>query len=104
MNHETQDFRELKFVCPKCGANSLQAEASGYLDIDHVYDDGVFEFGDMNPDDISDYQCGECGYKLEFSEDMTLSEWLMTHCSQDDPDAGDTSDQAAEVSPSESDK
>ncbi len=97
MNHETKDFRELKFVCPKCGASSLCAEASGYLAIDHVYDDGVFEFGDMNSDDISDYQCGKCGYKLEFSEDMTLSEWLMTHCSQDEPGAEESSDRASEV-------
>lgn len=38
MNQETKKLRELKYVCPKCGANSLRAEASGYLDIDRVYD------------------------------------------------------------------
>ncbi len=38
---ESETKRELRFVCPECGANSLCSKATGYLDIDHVYDDGV---------------------------------------------------------------
>ncbi len=106
MNQETREPRELMFVCPICKGNSLRAEASGYLDIHHVYDDGVFEFKDMDSDDIKEidaFQCRECGYQLDLSGEVGLSTWLQLFCSQDEPDAGQSEDQASEVPPSESD-
>lgn len=87
MNQETKDFRELKFVCPKCGANSLRAEVSGYLDIEHVYESGLFTWGQLYPEEIGEYRCRECGYQLELSEDVGLQEWLMSRCNQTEPDA-----------------
>lgn len=102
MNQEAKEFRELKFVCPQCGANSLRGEASGYLHINHVYDNGVFEFGDMNPEEIEQidyYHCAECGYLLELTEDVGLAEWLMTHCSQEDSDPGQPDEHDSRMPP-----
>ena len=104
MNQETRITRELRFVCPECGGNSLYAEASGYLDIDHVYDDNVFTWGDFTPEEMSDYRCRHCGYLLEMSEDVGLPEWLITHCIQDDAGAVQSEDHVLEVPESESDK
>lgn len=80
---ESEKKRELRFVCPECGANSLCSEASGYLNIDHVYENGVFTWGDMRPEEISEYFCRECGYELEFEEDEGIVEWLIAHCDQE---------------------
>jgi hypothetical protein len=42
MSDEIEKTRELKFKCPGCESNKLRASAAGWLEIDHVYDDGVF--------------------------------------------------------------
>jgi predicted RNA-binding Zn-ribbon protein involved in translation (DUF1610 family) len=80
---EFKKMRELRFVCPKCGGNSLTAVASGYLDIEHVYDNGVFTWGVLRPEEIGDYHCSECGYEIEFGECDSIVEWLVAHCDQE---------------------
>jgi predicted RNA-binding Zn-ribbon protein involved in translation (DUF1610 family) len=84
MNHETESSRELRFVCPECGSNSLWAYSQGRLEIEHVYDSGVITWDRMRPDEMREYHCGECGYELEFGEDQGIVEWLIAHCKQDE--------------------
>lgn len=87
MNHETESSRELTFVCPECGSNSLWTYSQGCLEMDHVYDSGVITWDRMRPDEIREYHCGECGYELEFGEDQGIVEWLITHCKQNESGA-----------------
>ncbi len=101
MNQETEKSKELKFVCPACGANSLRAWASGHLDIDAEYDNGLFTWRDMTPEDIGGYQCRECGYELEFDEDEGIAGWLKTHCNQDESGVGHAQKENSEVPPAD---
>jgi len=86
MNQKNESPRELKFVCPKCGSNSLWAHASGCLEIKHVYENSVIKWDEMRPEEICDYHCGSCAYELELGDEKGISEWLIAHCNQDESD------------------
>ena len=88
MNSEIEKTRELKFKCPECGSNKLFAWVGGKLEIEHVYDNGVFSWGDLNIKNFEDVVCAECGYTIEQNEEEGWIEWLITHCDQDEPEAG----------------
>lgn len=88
MNQKTENPRELKFVCPKCGSNKLHASVAGLLDIDHVYDSGVFTWNDIYIKDFAEVQCSHCGYEIEQNEEEGWIEWLIAHCDQEESEAG----------------
>ena len=87
MNSKIEKTRELKFKCPECGSNKLFAWVGGKLDIEHVYDNGVFSWGDLNIKNFEDVVCAECGYTIEPNEEEGWIEWLITHCEQDESEA-----------------
>jgi hypothetical protein len=82
--NESDERRELRFVCPECGHDGLQTLNESSIEVDHVYDDGDFEWGSVRHEEIMDYHCGGCGYVLELEEDEELHHWLIAHCKQDD--------------------
>ena len=88
MNSEFKKTRELRFVCPECGSNSLRAWTSGMLEILHVYDNGVFTWGDMHPEELGEYECGGCRYSIARGECKDIVEWLIAHCKQDESEEG----------------
>jgi hypothetical protein len=47
MNNEIESPRELKFKCPESESNKLIAAVGGWLEIDHVYDNGAFTCSDI---------------------------------------------------------
>ena len=104
--HESEKRRELRFVCPKCKSQSLCTRNEVEIEIDHVYEDGGLEFGGTTEDEMVDFHCGGCGYVLvlDRENEEELHEWLLDHCSQDEPDSRESGDQASEVPPSERDK
>jgi len=88
MNNQKERTRELKFKCPECGSNKLIAWVGGKLDIDHVYDNGLFSWGDLYIKNLEDVVCAECGYAIEPNDEESWIEWLITHCDQDESEAG----------------
>jgi DNA-directed RNA polymerase subunit RPC12/RpoP len=81
---EENEPMELIFVCPECGSNSLWAWGGpGPLEITHVYDDGVLSWDAFEPEEISNYHCRECGYKIKFDGDEDIVEWLLNNCYRD---------------------
>jgi predicted RNA-binding Zn-ribbon protein involved in translation (DUF1610 family) len=102
--HESQKRRNLRFVCPKCGSGWLCARNQVEIEIEDVSEDGCFGFGSTLEEMIMDFYCSDCGYILEFGDEETLAEWLMTHCNQDQTDTGLSEDRPSEVPPSGGDK
>jgi len=80
MNNEIERPRELKFKCPQCGSNKLIAAVGGWLEIDHVYDSGVFTWSDIRIKQFEDVHCSGCGYEIDQNEEEGWIEWLIAHC------------------------
>jgi competence CoiA-like predicted nuclease len=100
--HGTKVPKELRFVCPTCHHDGLALYAEGYTEVEHIYDDGTTILGSTEIAYPQEYVCRNCHYQLELKEGEDVSDWLMTHCSQGEPDAGESEDQASEVPPSDS--
>jgi ribosomal protein L37AE/L43A len=99
MNNEIEKTRELKFKCPECGSNKLRASAAGWLEIDHVYDNGVFSWSDLTIKQFEDVQCSDCGYDIGQDEEEGWIEWLNSHCKQDESHAGKAQEDNSGVPP-----
>jgi len=100
MNNETKEPRELRFVCPECGGNKLIAAVAGWLEIDHVYDNGVFSWGDIRIKQFDDVHCSGCGYEIEQNEEQGWIEWLIAIRDDEESEAGHAQEDNSEV-PSE---
>lgn len=101
MNNEIERPRELKFKCPECRSNELIAAVAGWLEIDHVYDDGVFTWSDIRIKQFEDVHCSGCGYEIEEDEDEGWIGWLITHCDQEGSDTRQSEDHTSTAPPSE---
>jgi predicted RNA-binding Zn-ribbon protein involved in translation (DUF1610 family) len=97
INNETKEPRELRFVCPECGSNELIAAVAGWLEIDDVYDNGVFTWSDIRIKQFEDVHCSDCGYDLGQDEEEGWIEWLISHCNQDESEAGQAQEDNSSV-------
>jgi len=99
MNQETENKRELRFVCPKCGNDWLQTRGERYMVVERVYDDGDFEWGHVLHEEVTDFLCGRCGHVLEFDGEEDLAEWLIAHCNQEDSEPGQPGEHDSRMPP-----
>jgi DNA-directed RNA polymerase subunit RPC12/RpoP len=76
------EFREVQFVCPKCGSNviSLVQNVLEYVEIVGIDPDQCYlDPGDTLDGQINeqyDYQCHKCGFKIGDVE-MEVAAWLV---------------------------
>jgi predicted RNA-binding Zn-ribbon protein involved in translation (DUF1610 family) len=81
----------VKFVCPDCGDNRLEAvmDGSHTTIIEGMFKSGSIEYGDTaSAGDLDRFQCVKCGHVIEFEPDdiikdeEELIEWLKKNCEQ----------------------
>ena len=82
----------VKFVCPGCGDNRLEAvmDGSHTTIIEGMFKGGSMEYGDTESNgDLDRFQCVKCGFTPEHFEDGPITddedivEWCKENCKQD---------------------
>jgi len=85
------DKDAVKFVCPGCGDNRLEAvmDGSHTTIIEGMFKGGSMEYGDTEScGDLERFQCVSCGQPIEHFEDEPITddeevvEWCKANCVQ----------------------
>jgi len=78
---------ELRFVCPKCNGNQLDAVNFTATRV-FAFDDGSVVYGKVYGGEYEHYRCHACRWKVEdeehgcFDEPEILVSWLQANCDQ----------------------
>ena len=88
-----EDFsKELKFVCPGCGGDTVQNDLDGYhrCEVEVLNDDGDFEYGQIYSEgETIGWACASCGLCLTdedgeiIVDNLDLVKWIKKNCPQD---------------------
>lgn len=82
-------LKGLKFTCPECGRHRIECCQDGYhvSEVLCIDEDGDHDYaGIQSHGEVLRWQCGSCGYVLEFSGDITdnveMAQWVKENCEQ----------------------
>lgn len=90
----SNEAKELKFVCPKCGGNEILSieNATLIVDVTKIRDNGDFDYGDNQigdgiNDSIDHYECADCNFIIDDNESIDdptdLADWIKENCKQE---------------------